>query len=150
MNSPDYISIITHMDTQNAVFADLWQLPPGKESTYAILNADDDEAYELRDELFCQIALFSLYPENRRIKKHCRTGGLAAILENKRLVLCKGGHKIPLLQLPERDQHKARELLTQLLAFAIKSSSLRQISQNLRKLLSEGPFGSKGGMAFPA
>lgn len=61
---------------------------------YAILNADDDLVYAMREELKCKVALFSLDENNPRIKKHCNNGGLAAIVENGYATISKGNWKI--------------------------------------------------------
>jgi len=63
-------------------------------SGYAILNADDDLVYQMRRELDCKIALFSLDENNPRIKKHCEKGGLAAVYEAGYVTILKGGWKI--------------------------------------------------------
>ena len=61
---------------------------------YAILNADDDLVYDMHKELKCKVAYFSLSENNPRIKKHCATGGLAAIYENGFITILKGSWKI--------------------------------------------------------
>lgn len=61
---------------------------------YAILNADDDLVFAMRNELDCKIALFSLDEKSARVKKHCAKGGLAAIYENGYLTILKAGWKI--------------------------------------------------------
>jgi cyanophycin synthetase len=61
---------------------------------YAILNADDDYVYDMRRELECHIALFSLEENNKRVVEHCKKGGLAAVYENGYLTIIKGGWKI--------------------------------------------------------
>lgn len=61
---------------------------------YAILNADDDLVYAMRDALKCKIALYSLDENNPRIKNHCNNGGLAAIVENGYATISKGNWKI--------------------------------------------------------
>jgi cyanophycin synthetase len=65
-------------------------LPEG----YAILNADDDLVYNMRNGLNCNIALFSMDEDNPRIKKHSERGGLSAIAENGYITICKGTWKI--------------------------------------------------------
>lgn len=65
-------------------------LPEG----YAILNADDDLVYDMRNGLKCNIALFSLDENNPRIREHCNKGGLAAIVENGFVTICKGTWKL--------------------------------------------------------
>jgi cyanophycin synthetase len=61
---------------------------------YAILNADDDLVYEMRKNLKCKIALFSLDENNPRIQRHINEGGLATIMENGFVTICKGTWKI--------------------------------------------------------
>jgi cyanophycin synthetase len=61
---------------------------------YSILNADDEFVYNMRDELNCNIALFSINPSNTRIRKHCSAGGLAATVEKGYLTICKGEWKV--------------------------------------------------------
>lgn len=61
---------------------------------YAILNADDDLVYAMRDGLDCKVALFSLHEDNPRIKEHCSKGGLAAVYEHGYVTILKGGWKI--------------------------------------------------------
>jgi cyanophycin synthetase len=61
---------------------------------YAILNADDDLVYAMREGLDCKVALFSLHEDNPRIKEHCAKGGLAAVYEHGYVTILKGGWKI--------------------------------------------------------
>ncbi len=57
---------------------------------YAILNADDDLVFEMKNDLDCNIALFAKDGNNPRIKKHCRNGGLAAFVDKNYFVISKG------------------------------------------------------------
>lgn len=61
---------------------------------YAILNADDDLVFNMRKNLECNIALFSLDENNPRIAEHCRKGGTAAVFENGYVSIMKGTWKI--------------------------------------------------------
>lgn len=61
---------------------------------YAILNADDDLVYKMRENLECNVALFSMDETNQRIVDHCKKGGLAAVYENGNLSIMKGTWKI--------------------------------------------------------
>jgi cyanophycin synthetase len=61
---------------------------------YAILNADDDLVYDMHKDLKCKVAYFSLNEQNKRIKKHCAKGGIAAIYENGFVTILKGTWKI--------------------------------------------------------
>ena len=61
---------------------------------YAILNADDDHVYAMKEQLKCRIALFSMNENSPRIKVHCQEGGVAAIYENGYITIQKGSWKI--------------------------------------------------------
>lgn len=68
---------------------------------YAVLNADDDLVYKMKDDLRCNIALFSMQEDNPRIKAHCQANGLAGVYENGYVTIMKGNWKIRVL--PARD-----------------------------------------------
>jgi cyanophycin synthetase len=61
---------------------------------YSILNADDDIVYEMRNDVDCNIALFSIHPNNKRVIDHCKSGGLAAFIDKGYLVISKGEWKM--------------------------------------------------------
>ncbi len=65
-------------------------LPDG----HAILNADDDLVYDMRRNVKCNVALFSLDENNPRIKAHAERGGLSAVYENGFITIMKGTWKI--------------------------------------------------------
>jgi cyanophycin synthetase len=67
-----------------------------KKEGYAILNADDDLVYAMKDEVDCRVALFSLYANNIRVERHCEAGGLAAIYEDGYIIIRKGSRLIPI------------------------------------------------------
>lgn len=61
---------------------------------YAILNAEDDLVYKMKDNLKCNVALFSMDENNPRMKEHCAGGGLATVYENGFISIMKGTWKI--------------------------------------------------------
>ncbi len=61
---------------------------------YAILNADDDLVYKMKEGLKCNVALFSMDENNPRIKRHCARGGLATVYESGYVSIMKGNWKI--------------------------------------------------------
>lgn len=83
------INTIEEMARVKAVVAES-VLPEG----YAVLNADDDLVYEMRKTLTCKTAFFSLDENNPRITRHCEAGGIACIVENGYITICKGTWKI--------------------------------------------------------
>ncbi len=64
---------------------------------YAVLNADDDLVYRMKDDLKCNIALFSMDENNPRIKAHAAGNGLSCVFENGYVTLMKGNWKIRVL-----------------------------------------------------
>jgi len=68
---------------------------------YAVLNADDDLVYQMKDDLSCNIALFSMNENNPRIKSHCAGGGLAAVFENGFVSILKGTWKIRVMNVKD-------------------------------------------------
>ena len=68
---------------------------------YAVLNADDDLVYAMKNSLKCNIALFSMDENNPRIKEHAADNGLASVYENGYITIMKGNWKIRVL--PARD-----------------------------------------------
>jgi cyanophycin synthetase len=68
---------------------------------YAVLNADDDLVYKMKNSLKCNIALFSMDENNPRIKKHSSEGGLSAVFENGYISIMKGTWKIRVMQVKD-------------------------------------------------
>ena len=64
---------------------------------YAVLNADDDLVYKMKNDLDCNVALFSMDEHNPRIKEHAAENGLSCVFENGYVTLMKGGWKIRVL-----------------------------------------------------
>jgi cyanophycin synthetase len=61
---------------------------------HAILNADDDLVYKMADRVKSKVAFFSLKNDSPRILEHCDNGGLAAIVDDGYIVICKGQWKL--------------------------------------------------------
>ena len=68
---------------------------------YAVLNADDDRVYAMRENLKCNVALFSMDEKNPRIRKHCEKGGLATVFENGFISILKGTWKIRVINVKD-------------------------------------------------
>ena len=60
----------------------------------AILNADDDLVYDMRNNVKCKVALFSMDENSARIKAHGEAGGLSAIYEDGYITICRGEWKL--------------------------------------------------------
>ncbi len=57
------------------------------ESGYAILNADDDLVYEMRNVVSSNVILFSTDQTNERIYEHCSKGRIAVLVQNGHFVV---------------------------------------------------------------
>ncbi|HMA66097.1 MAG TPA: Mur ligase family protein, partial [Chitinispirillaceae bacterium] len=67
-----------------------------KHNGFAILNADNDYTYAMKDRVKCHVAFFSINPKSRRIREHCRNGGLAAVYKDGLVIISEG--EVPILQ----------------------------------------------------
>ncbi len=68
---------------------------------YAILNADDDLVYEMRRNVSCNVALFSLDENNPRIKAMQRMGGITGVYENGYVTICRGKWKMRVMDVKD-------------------------------------------------
>lgn len=57
---------------------------------YAVLNADDDRVYEMRENLQCTPVLFSMKDESSRLNKHRKAGGICAVFTDKTVTIWDG------------------------------------------------------------
>jgi cyanophycin synthetase len=64
----------------------------------AILNADDELVYEMRRNLNCNVALFSMDENNTHVKALQRKGGITAVYENGYVTICKGEWKMRIMK----------------------------------------------------
>ncbi len=65
-----------------------------RQDGFAILNADDDLVYEMRNNVISRVALFSMDENNPRIIELQKEGGLTAVYENGFITICKGEWKL--------------------------------------------------------
>jgi cyanophycin synthetase len=119
---------------------------------FAILNADDDIVYGLRDELDCNIALFSIHDDNGRIISHCDGGGWAAIIEKGYFTIRKGEwrtriarvHEVP-LTMEGRALSMIKNILPAILAASISDFDTKTIRRALQSFI-PGPELTPGRM----
>jgi cyanophycin synthetase len=107
---------------------------------YAVLNADDDLVYAMKDNLKCHIALFSMDENNERIKEHSKGGGLSAVFENNNITILKGNWKIRVLNvkdIPITFEGKATHNINNCLSAVLAAYLYRDININdIRSALS--------------
>lgn len=97
-----------------------------KETGYAILNADDNLTYDLRNDLTCNIAFFSMF-ESPRIRKHCSLGGLAAYLDQGHVIVQRGSERTVLADvksIPLSFQGTASGMILNILAATLAGLSV--------------------------
>ena len=106
---------------------------------YAILNADDDLVYGMKQGLDCNVALFSMDENNPRIKKHSVSGGLSAVFENGYISIMKGTWKIrvmPVKDIPVTYEGKAIHNIQNCLPSVLASYLFRDITiEDIRSAL---------------
>ena len=113
-------------------------LPDG----YAILNADDDLVYEMRRNLNCNVALFSLNEDNPRIKALQRKGGITAIYENGYVTICRGEWKMRVMKASEipltyggKAEFMIQNVLPAVLSANIQGVSIEDMKAGLESFL---------------
>lgn len=111
-------------------------------SGYSILNADDDLVYDMRKTLNCNIALFSMDENNKRIKQHCSRGGIAAVFENEYVTIMKGTWKIRVEKVTDipitfggKAAHNIMNVLPSLLACYLSDMGLDDIKLGLQTFI---------------
>ena len=113
-------------------------LPDG----YAILNADDDLVYEMRRNVNCNVALFSLNEDNPRIKALQRKGGITAVYENGYVTICRGEWKMRVMKAEEipltyggKAEFMIQNVLPAVLAANIQGVSIEDMKAGLESFL---------------
>jgi cyanophycin synthetase len=105
---------------------------------WAILNADDDRVYNMRRELDCNIALFSVRENNERVRRHYENGGLAAVIEKGQFIIYQGKsgqviasvREVP-LTLQGRAECMVQNILAAILAAKVHAIPVSQIRKGL-------------------
>jgi cyanophycin synthetase len=119
---------------------------------FAILNADDDIVYRIKDDLDCNIALFSMYDNNERVQAHCEEGGWAAIVEKGYFTICKGEWRTRVARVNEvpltmegRAACMIKNILPSILAASISEFDIKIIRKALQSFI-PGPEFTPGRM----
>lgn len=101
-------------------------LPDG----YAILNADDDLVFNMRRNIDCNLALFSMDENNPHVKALQRKGGITAVYENGYVTICRGEWKMRVMKaenIPLTYGGKAKFMIQNVLP-AILAANIQGIS----------------------
>ncbi|UYZ63371.1 cyanophycin synthetase [Hymenobacter weizhouensis] len=65
-----------------------------RKNGWAVLNADDDLVYAMREKVDCNVALFSMDEHSQRIREHVENGGVAAVYEEGYITIYKNSYKL--------------------------------------------------------
>ena len=65
-----------------------------RKNGWAVLNADDDLVYAMREQLDCRVAYFSMDEHNPRVLAHVADGGVAAVYEEGYVTIYKNSYKL--------------------------------------------------------
>jgi cyanophycin synthetase len=57
---------------------------------YAVLNADDDRVYEMRENVQCTPVFFSTKDDNTRLSRHRKAGGIGVVVSDKTVTIWDG------------------------------------------------------------
>jgi len=113
-----------------------------KPDGYAILNADDDLVYEMRHNLRCKIALFSMDENNPRIKKFQEDGGITAIYEEGYVTITSGVWKMRVMKAEDipltfeaRAHFMIQNILPAILAVHLKGISIQDMKAALQSFI---------------
>lgn len=113
-------------------------LPDG----YAILNADDDLVYDMRRNVQCNVALFSMDENNPRIKALQRLNGITAVYENGFVTICRGQWKMRLMKVENipltyggKAKFMIKNVLGAILAAHVQGISLEDIKAALETFI---------------
>ena len=108
-------------------------------SGYAILNADDDLVFNMKDGLECNVALFSLNMARDRVQHHLKNGGMAAVVENGYFCICHGLQVHQVISVSEvpltfngTAESMIKNVLPSMLAAFIEGISISQIQAGLK------------------
>lgn len=97
---------------------------------FAVLNADDKLVMNMRENLKCNIALFSMDENNSFIEEHVKKGGIACVYENNYITLLKGQWKLrveKVINIPLTYGGKAAFMIQNVLAATLASYILHGV-----------------------
>ncbi|WP_400193929.1 cyanophycin synthetase [Hymenobacter sp. B81] len=93
-----------------------------RKNGWAVLNADNDLTYEMRNTVDCRVALFSMDEHNPRITEHVENGGVAAVYEEGYVTIYKNSYKLRIdraVEMPVTFGGRARFNIENVLAAAL-------------------------------
>jgi len=99
-------------------------------SGFAVLNADDKLVMNMRENIKCNIALFSMDENNSFIAEHVKKGGIACVYENNFITLLKGQWKLrveKVMNIPLTYGGKAAFMIQNVLAATLASYILHGV-----------------------
>ncbi len=107
-----------------------------RKSGLAILNADEDLVHSISSHIACNVALFSIDAENKRIARHQIAGGLVGYIENESFVICKLSVKLMIGSSLGYSPEQKRMILAVVLACYVHDFN----TDTVKKIISEFKF----------
>ncbi|MCE3259507.1 MAG: cyanophycin synthetase, partial [Bacteroidetes bacterium] len=109
---------------------------------YAILNADNDLCYKIKEDLDCKVALFGLKSDSERIERHRAEGGLAISIEDGYVTVYNGMSGIRIekvenipLSFRGKASYMVKNILPAVLAGVLSGFSISDIQNGLRTFI---------------
>lgn len=107
------------------------------EGGYVILNADNQGLDKLIEETLCNVALFSTDVNNENIQRHCKNGGVAAVVENGTVLILEGGKRIPLVEMKSITDSIASYILPGVLTAVLRNFRFEKIQEGLASFVAD-------------
>lgn len=104
----------------------------------AILNADDDQVYNMRNNVTSKVALFSMVENNPRILEHQEQGGVTAVYENGHVTLYRGTRRMRVMKaenIPLTHGGKATFMIQNILPAIIAADAQNIAIQDMKAAL---------------
>lgn len=109
---------------------------------YAILNADDDLVYKMRENITSKLALFSMNENNPRILQHQANGGTTAVYENGYVTLFRAERKMRIMKAENipltmggKAEFMIQNILPSIIAADVQNISIQDIKAGLETFI---------------
>lgn len=109
-----------------------------KQGGHAVLNADDDLVYDMREEVDGDVVLFSTRINNPRIRRHSEKGGSSVVIDKGFLTICKGPWKMRvdrISDIPLSMEGRATAMIKNVLAATAAAVACNFSIENIRGAL---------------
>ncbi len=109
-----------------------------KKNGWAVLNADDEHCVKLAEQLRCNVAYFSMDPENDMIQKYINSDALVAVVQKNYITILYEGEKYQIediAEIPLTDGGKAKFMVANILAASVAAFAWGFSIEHIRQAL---------------